>query len=160
MSTLTSELHNIIGSKATETDYGLAKISESTTVTETGSGLVLSAKEKNPIIDGSLANKLQSLIDSSKKLYSLSYGVAIPSGSDLNSYKEVGNYYCPGNDVVVTLKNCPTTNAFTMKIELATGNGYPCQTLREHGHGFIYYRLAGSREEPYGNWMVIKTEPV
>ena len=58
---LSAALHNIIGSKATETDYGLARISESTAVTETGSGLVLSAKEKNPSIDGTLAREIKEL---------------------------------------------------------------------------------------------------
>ena len=58
-------MHNIIGSKATETSYGLARISESTTVTETGSGLVLSAKEKNPAVSGSLANLVENLNNNS-----------------------------------------------------------------------------------------------
>lgn len=54
-------MHNIIGSKATETDYGLARISESTTVTEMNSGLVLSAKEKNPSVGGTLANEINKI---------------------------------------------------------------------------------------------------
>ena len=64
VSILTEALHNITESKATETNYGLAKISESTTVTETGSGLVLSAKEKNPSIDGTLARKMEQIQNS------------------------------------------------------------------------------------------------
>lgn len=77
MSTLTGTIQDILASKATDTSYGLAKVSESTTVTETDSGLVLSAKEKNPAVTGTIANgqkKLQddfnSLFDSALKTYS------------------------------------------------------------------------------------------
>lgn len=123
-------------------------------------GLVLSAKEKNSALNGTLANKIELTKNAQTGLYALDHGIEIPSGADLNNYKDIGNYYCPYNVIVETLKNCPIGNAFTMKIELSTGNGYPCQTLRDHGTGFIYFRNAGSYGEPYGVWHVIKTELV
>ena len=48
------------GQKATESVFGLAKISESTTVTE-NNGLVLSAKEKNASVPGSIASGVESI---------------------------------------------------------------------------------------------------
>lgn len=54
-----SELRLLKQSVATETDYGLAKITESSAVTEKDSGLVLSARERNPAVDGTLANKIK-----------------------------------------------------------------------------------------------------
>lgn len=50
------DLEALKESRATPSAYGLAKISELTSVTETSAGLVLSAKEKNPGISGTLAN--------------------------------------------------------------------------------------------------------
>lgn len=44
--------------RATLESYGFAKISESTAVTETDSGLVLSAKEKNAAIEGTIAHEI------------------------------------------------------------------------------------------------------
>ena len=51
------ELSALKNSKATASAYGLSKISGSTTVTE-DAGLVLSAKEKNPAVNGTLANEI------------------------------------------------------------------------------------------------------
>ena len=56
-----SELRLLKQSVATETDYGLAKITESSTVTEKDSGLVLSAREKNPAVDGSIGNQIKKI---------------------------------------------------------------------------------------------------
>lgn len=51
------ELSALKNAKATASAYGLSKISGSTTVTE-DAGLVLSAKEKNPAVNGTLANMI------------------------------------------------------------------------------------------------------
>ena len=56
-----SELRLLKQSVATETGYGLAKITESSIVTEKDSGLVLSAREKNPAVDGTLANTIKNI---------------------------------------------------------------------------------------------------
>lgn len=55
------DLEALKASRATPSAYGLAKISESTSVTETSAGLVLSAKEKNPAVPGSMARKMSTL---------------------------------------------------------------------------------------------------
>lgn len=49
----------ILKKKATENEYGLAKISEASDVTESDNGLVLGAKEKNANIDGSIAYNIE-----------------------------------------------------------------------------------------------------
>lgn len=56
-----AELHTLKNQVATEEKYGLAKITDITTATETASGLVLSAKEKNPLVQGSLAEKIEQI---------------------------------------------------------------------------------------------------
>lgn len=58
VSTLSGTIQDILASKATDTSYGLAKVSEATKVTEANNGLVLSAKEKNPAVDGTIANEI------------------------------------------------------------------------------------------------------
>lgn len=42
--------------------------------------------------------------------------INIPANADLNDYHEPGFYHCAKNTTVATLKNCPTTNAFSMII--------------------------------------------
>ncbi len=58
-----------------------------------------------------------------------------------------GNYYCNTNAVTNTLINCPAYQAFTLKVELASGNGYPRQTFREHSSQKIVTRTFN----PYDN---------
>lgn len=83
----------------------------------------------------------------------LKYGTVIPENSNLNDYAEPGNYYCPLNVVAATLKNCPFGEAFTMKIILGSGTGYPTQIVRNFYSGRIAYRLGGD----WGAWNYILT---
>lgn len=55
--------------RATLESYGLAKISESEAVTDTESGLVLSAKEKNSGIEGTIAYKISKLREETANAY-------------------------------------------------------------------------------------------
>ena len=73
------------------------------------------------------ANNLNSNLGS---YYSLSGGIKIPSGADMNSatYKIPGNYVCDSNNVASTLKNCPISNAFVLKVDYGTSGAYPRQT--------------------------------
>lgn len=83
------------------------------------------------------------------KSYLLQGGTAIPSGADMNDYTEIGNYYCNANSIAQTLENCPTTSAFTLKVENAVGessagsSGYIRQTFTEHdtGRKIVRYRV-------------------
>ncbi len=51
-----------------------------------------------------------------RKTLSLNGGASIPENADLNSYINVGNYGMSYNIGAATLKNCPTTNAFTLYV--------------------------------------------
>jgi hypothetical protein len=47
--------------------------------------------------------------------------ILISAGSDLNTYMEEGNYYCPANATVATLLNSPTAEAFHLTVEAHAG---------------------------------------
>ena len=65
----------------------------------------------------------------------------------MNNFKTPGNYACAQDADVATLKNAPFVNAFTLKVELANGSDYPCQTYREYNTGTVAYRYYN----PYGS---------
>lgn len=92
-------------------------------------------------------------IDKRASLDASDGGIEIPAGADLNNYKTIGNYYCPMNTTVKTLKNCPTNYAFTMEVKYGTGNDYPKQIIYEYfGGGFErYFESVGSKAwKPWG----------
>lgn len=93
-------------------------------------------------------------IDKRASLDASDGGIEIPAGADLNNYKTIGNYYCPMNTTVKTLKNCPTNYAFTMEVKYGTGNDYPKQIIYEYfGGGFErYFESVGSKAwKPWGS---------
>ncbi len=72
----------------------------------------------------------------------------------MNNYKTVGNYYCPLNTTVKTLKNCPTGYAFTMEVRKGTGDNYPQQVIYEYiGGGFERYfdHIDSKSWKPWGS---------
>lgn len=85
--------------------------------------------------------------------FSFSGGRAISENEDLNNFSDLGNYYCPTNNVAYTLENCPAKNAFTMKIFYGTGNGYITQAIRDFYYGNIFSRYKGYS----GNWSEWKS---
>ena len=84
--------------------------------------------------------------------YKLSGGTAIPNGANLTGYKTPGNYYCPNNTVAAILTGSPTKKAFTLKVELSTGNSYPCQTIRDFATGKIYFRTFNIDTNAWSEW--------
>ena len=84
--------------------------------------------------------------------YKLSGGTAIPNGANLTGYKTPGNYYCPNNTVAASLTGSPTKKAFTLKVELSTGNSYPCQTIRDFSTGKIYFRTFNIDTNAWSEW--------
>lgn len=83
--------------------------------------------------------------------FRLSGGKPIEVNEDLNDpeYWVIGNYYCMLNVVVATLKNCPTPEAFTMKVIYGNGNAYPTQIIRDFLYGKIYYRVKTDTPQPW-----------
>ena len=98
------------------------------------------------------------------------YGTNIPANADLNSveYLKVGHYYHPSDHTTPTLKNCPTTSAFNMKVysPLSTTidneeTGVWMYRLRELTTytGTTYRQLVNTNETPgvfiFNNWIQI-----
>lgn len=68
---LEQKIEQLEGKKATDSEYGLARISESSSVTETGAGLVLGAKEKNAAITGTIAHGMSALGNKAEQAFDL-----------------------------------------------------------------------------------------
>lgn len=67
-------------------------------------------------------------------------GNFLNNNDDLNQFYTPGNFACKTNVTASSLSNCPTTSAFKLIVEYATGNGTPCQTIIEYNTGTRYYR--------------------
>lgn len=87
--------------------------------------------------------------------YSLTGGINIPEGADLKNdiYKTTGNYYCGSNTTAQTLVNCPFIHAFVLKVDRATGTGYPRQTFIRFSDSFTVSRVYDTYEESWKNEM-------
>lgn len=83
--------------------------------------------------------------------YSLSGGTRIPSGADMlaDTYKVPGNYACIDNTIASTLKNCPISRAFILKVDLSTGNAYPRQTFLQFNNGKVFTRVFDAFENKW-----------
>lgn len=92
--------------------YGMAMISESKTVTDANSSLVVSAKELNSSLPGTIAHEV-SLI---KGNYSKKQAdEIIPNGADLNNYGNPGFYKGVTDEVLNSPESQRT--AFIMRVE-------------------------------------------
>lgn len=95
------------------------------------------------------------------------YGTAIPSNANLNTlaYLNVGLYSCNTNVIAATLTNCPTANAFTMRVYDSHSPSilYPATDawvylVREitdlYGHRWVQNANSGSTAGTftYGTW--------
>lgn len=65
---LERRLEAVESGRASEESYGLARISESGAVTDTGSGLVLSARQNNAAETGTLANRIENVLEKTNRL--------------------------------------------------------------------------------------------
>ena len=80
----------------------------------------------------------------------MSGGNRIYENDDMDNFKEIGNYYCTLNSTAATLKNCPVTHAFTLKIEYGQGTEYISQTFIEYDTGRRARRyFTGETWQPY-----------
>lgn len=80
--------------------------------------------------------------------------IEIPKNEDLNNYREEGCYRCPLVDIVKTLTNCPTKEAFALIVHRTTVNGYT-QRLEvfNPNHYQIFYRTFYNGQ--WGEWREI-----
>lgn len=79
------------GKKTSETEYGLSKISGSESVTDTNSGLVLSAKEKNATVEGTMANSIEKLVNKTEHI--INKTVITLTNVDITTRSGRGAYY-------------------------------------------------------------------
>lgn len=100
--------------------------------------------------------ELEEKVEDLKGLINISYrlrgGTAIKTGDNLDNYISSGNYYCSQSAIAEQIQNCPTNNAFTLKVEDATGTAYPCQTLRDFHFGTLYYRYYTLSQNKWTEW--------
>ncbi len=128
----------------------IPNVTRSASVTQEGQQ-ALDAVEKNAAVSGTMAYDLAQINSKiSDDCYLLSGGRGIKEHTDLNSIQAPGNYFCSLNGTAATLSNCPTDNAFVLKVELATGVNYPCQTLRIFHTGQTLYRFLDGAT--WGHW--------
>lgn len=123
-------------------------------------GYAVDARELNASLSGTVANEMERMNESLSGCSRLFGGQMINSESDLNDYSSPGNYYCGSSSIAGTLKNSPTIDAFTMKVEFATGVGYPCQTLRDFIIGTLYYRVFDPFKNQWTAWKKINLVPI
>lgn len=95
----------------------------------TAAGFVLDARQ-GKILDDKIS-------DVKNNSWSLKGGIEIKPNEDLNSvkFRVPGNYFCPLDQTAVTLKNCPSTSGFTMKVYNALGdtnNYFITQEITNH----------------------------
>lgn len=113
--------------------------------------------------------KIGTIKDDISNYLPLSGGTIIPENSDLNNYTTVGMYYMSYNSGAETIKNCPTTKAFTLYVKTSTGG--PVSSLTDKYQYFIqcvqdidgntYQRTINSNtsidDVVYGEWAKIST---
>ena len=106
-------------------------------------------------LPGGAADIVSAIVTQNSNLencYSLSGGILIPDNADLYSddYKVPGNYYCPGNANAATLKNCPLSKAFILKVDYTNGTQYIRQSFTqydiEQNHQRIWNPIANKWE--------------
>lgn len=79
--------------------------------------------------------------------------ITADSAQDLNDYKTAGNYCCGQSAVAGNLQNCPTYNAFTMKVFYANGSDwYIGQEILDYSTGVRYYRLYKRSSDAWEEW--------
>lgn len=53
------------------------------------------------------------------------------------------------NTIASTLKNCPISKAFILKVDLSTGNAYPRQTFLQFNNGKVFTRVFDAFENKW-----------
>lgn len=71
----------------------------------------------------------------------LELGNTIPNNSDMNNYKEIGNYFCGTGSSAATMDNTPFISAFTLKVVKGYSGNYVWQTFKELNTGKLAYRV-------------------
>lgn len=116
------ELQELKSTRATQNNYGLSKISGSSSIT-TDDGLVLSAKEKNASIDGTIANGQKKLQQDFKSLFNSALKTHDKDVHNSTDAMESGiyNVFLPSGDIPV---------GYGVLVAFRAANGYLVQVLK------------------------------
>ena len=127
-----------------------------TKATKDGNGNVITSTYRT-ISDSYSISDIKKLFDGNT-----AFGTRIPSNSDLNTtdYITIGNYYVPYNDNVVTLSNCPTNKAFTMRVkscreyyELTESDVFLNREIDDiYGRKYVQEVNSTAGQFTYGSW--------
>lgn len=164
LQTIDHDIEQLLQLRSSLSQYGLSKIcpTDLTTATE-DNGLVLGAKEKNPAIEGSIMNRVEGNVNYIKQnFYSFdNNGKFIKSNEDLNTYMQLGKYFCNNYEITNSLLNCPFKNdVFTLIVQYYSSGIYFVvkQTITAEISGFIYNRIHSGID--FGKWRVIRPEEI
>lgn len=106
-----------------------------------------------PIAKGGTGANTASAAANSLGVFSLLTGTSIGANEDLNNYKTPGNYCCGQSATAGGLTNCPTYNAFTMRVFYANGSQYYIgQELKDYSTGVDYFRLFNVSSDNWEEW--------
>lgn len=145
------EILQINQTVSTTEHYGMAMVSESSSVTDANSGLVLSAKEKNAALSGTIMNILENVKGNVGQVSDASFsyrGVV----TNFNAVEKAGFYdYWGANGI-----GAPVTNAWGILLNLR-GGSYKGQIFLsfEPTFRYIYVRGASSATSNFGSWKNI-----
>lgn len=133
---------------ATTENYGLAKISESEAVTETDSGLVLGAREKNAAIEGTIANLMQQSQSDISEIFRKFFTFRSWTGN-FDAVSQTGLYQYSGGGGT----GIPEKDAYGMLLHLQ-GGSYRIQLFFgiHPLYRNMYYRDSSSLSGEYRDW--------
>lgn len=134
--------------RASLEQYGMAMISESKTVTDANSGLVVSAKELNSALPGTIAYEIELIKGNYAKKQA---DESIPNGADLNNYGNPG-FYKGVTDEVLNSPEIQRT-AFIMRVEGGVNEAMIVQTFyAQNGNS---YRRTRTNYSHWTSWKNI-----
>lgn len=92
---------------------------------------------------------------SKSDLWPQNSGTKITANTDMHTITTSGHYYCQGNDIAATLKNCPCTVAFTLTVYRGAGGSTDgMYIIQEYTTYLGDARIIQAYNEDSKNWTV------
>ena len=146
---------------AENTTFHSIAAATATKATQDGSGNIITSTYRT--ISASYS------ISDTKKLFdgNAAFGTSIPANADLNTvnYLNIGNYYCAADSRIPSLSNCPSSNAFTMRViscrptydTSKNDNYFVREIISISGKKYIQHVTRGNTADvyTYGPWKKI-----
>ncbi len=101
------------------------------------------------------ADKVHTHTANNLQVPSLTQGVSLTEGADLDNILDVGNYRCTTSTLSNSLLNCPCTGwIFTMKVgHLPANSDYIYQEITVFTNGEHWYRSKGGSSTNWSKWV-------